>query len=46
MKTYENYVHKLKSMTTGGGAIDLKKLNDINRGKINKIIIRNQRYRK
>jgi hypothetical protein len=31
MKTYENYVYKLKQMTSGG-AIDIKKLNDINRG--------------
>ncbi len=31
MKTYENYVYKLKQMTSGG-AIDVKKLNDINRG--------------
>ena len=31
MKTYESYVHKLKSITSAG-TIDVKKLNDINRG--------------
>jgi hypothetical protein len=33
MKSYEDYVHKVKQMTTGG-TIDVKKLNDINKGKI------------
>jgi hypothetical protein len=40
MKSYEDYIYKLKQFTQGG--IDVKKLNEINNGIVTRLILRNQ----